>query len=478
MTGRGRAAGAVVGVVLTVAGAGALRAATAIGAAADPTDTAARVAKVSTPLLSARRVPLVLTDAVARTRLDVALRAAVAGQHACAVVGLSGPPGRGALADVDADLELAPASTLKLVTAFAALERLGPTHRFATVAVATAAPDADGVVGGDVTIIGSGDPTLATPRYEDYVRSTPRLAADPLTPLQGIVDQFRTAGIRRIDGAIVGDGTRFAGPEYLDVWKASYRSEGQVGPISALTVNHGYAAFPPPAPVDDAAAYAADQLTILLDRAGIAVGGESRSGRAAANTVELAALHSPPLRDIVAGMLTSSDNTTAEMLLRAAAAEGRPTADTPTGAVIAVETLAAAGVTDTADARLFDGSGLARDDRVSCRLLLDTLLAADAHGFEAVVDGLADAATTGTLATRFVGHPLAGRLHAKTGQLDGVAALAGIIDSPTGGPPVWFAFISNGDFSTTDGQVRQQRVAEAIATYPDTLPPDELVPAP
>ncbi len=479
LTERGRVAGAVLGVALGVGGLGALRVATAVGAPSDPSaGVDVSYPTVATPLLSARRAPRVLTDAVARSRLDAALQAAVAGQNACAAVALPGRPGGRLLAAVDADHDLTPASTLKLVTAVTAIERLGADHRFATVARSVAPPDSDGVVRGDVALVGSGDPTLATPRYEEYVRSTPRLAADPLTALQGIVDQFRAAGVTRVDGAIVGDGTRFSGPEYLDAWKASYRSEGQVGPISALTVNHGFGAFPPPEPVDDAAAYAAGQLTILLERAGIAVAAESRSGSVGATTVDLAVLRSPPLSEIVAGMLTASDNTTAEMLLRATAFADGATPDTPGGTAIAVETLTGLGVSDTTDARMVDGSGLARDDRVSCRLLIDTLLAADANGFGAVVDGLADAGMSGTLATRFVGHPLAGRLHAKTGQLDGVAALAGMIDSATGGPPIWFAFVTNGEFSTTDGQARQQRVAEAVASYPDSPPADALAPAP
>ncbi|HSJ45909.1 MAG TPA: D-alanyl-D-alanine carboxypeptidase [Euzebyales bacterium] len=51
-----------------------------------------------------------------------------------------------------------PASTPKLVTAAAGLRILGADHRFVTCVYATRAPDASGVVDGDLVIVGGGDP--------------------------------------------------------------------------------------------------------------------------------------------------------------------------------------------------------------------------------------------------------------------------------------------------------------------------------
>ena len=63
-------------------------------------------------------------------------------------------------------------------------------------------------------------------------------------------------------------------------------------------------------------------------------------------------------------------------------------------------------------------------------------------------------AQTGTLAERFVGDPLAGKLRAKTGSIDGVVGLVGVIDGPD---DLHFAFLANGDFSTATGDAAAGR---------------------
>jgi hypothetical protein len=82
------------------------------------------------------------------------------------------------LAYRNADRPMLPASTMKLVTAAAALRLLGPGHRFVTRVFATSEVDADGVVDGDLVIVGGGDPVLATPTFMRHVNSE-----RPATPL-------------------------------------------------------------------------------------------------------------------------------------------------------------------------------------------------------------------------------------------------------------------------------------------------------
>lgn len=65
---------------------------------------------------------------------------------------------------------LPPASTLKVVTALYALDRLGPTHRFAT-RVLTIGPVINGRVEGDLVLAGGGDPTLDTDRLADLAKA-------------------------------------------------------------------------------------------------------------------------------------------------------------------------------------------------------------------------------------------------------------------------------------------------------------------
>jgi D-alanyl-D-alanine carboxypeptidase len=90
--------------------------------------------------------------------------------------------------------------------------------------------------------------------------------------------------------------------------------------------------------------------------------------------------------------------------------------------------------------------------------------------------GLPIAGRTGTLAQRFVRDPLAGRLRAKTGHIDGVVGLAGIV--PTAAGTVSFAFLANGDFSDAGGDSLQNQIAHLVAEYPGVPDAAHLVPAP
>jgi D-alanyl-D-alanine carboxypeptidase len=104
---------------------------------------------------------------------------------------------------------------------------------------------------------------------------------------------------------------------------------------------------------------------------------------------------------------------------------------------------------------------------------MDVLALARRPKLAAVDTGLAVAGQTGTLADRFVGTPLAGRLRAKTGHIDGVVGLAGVV-----APGARFAFVANGDFREEDGARMQDAVGNAVGTYLDSQGPPGLVPAP
>ncbi|HST02579.1 MAG TPA: D-alanyl-D-alanine carboxypeptidase, partial [Usitatibacter sp.] len=90
-----------------------------------------------------------------------------------------------------AGVAMNPASVMKLVTSFAALDLLGPAFRFHTDFLATA-PLADGILGGDLVIRGGGDPKLTYER------------------LWQAAHQLRARGIREIRGDIVIDRAYFA----------------------------------------------------------------------------------------------------------------------------------------------------------------------------------------------------------------------------------------------------------------------------
>jgi len=211
-----------------------------------------------------------------------------------------------------------------------------------------------------------------------------------------------------------------------------------------------------------------------LTARGVAIdGGASASTSAApAGAREIAGVTSAPLRDIVGEMLTDSNNETAELLTRELGVRREHDGTTAAGTHAITTVLDALGV-PVAGVELHDGSGLAHDDRITCRTLMGVLGVASRPRLHAVLDGLAIAGRTGTLVGRFGGTALVDRLRAKTGHISGVVGLAGVV-----APGARFAFVANGDFSTATGESLQDRIGAAVAAYLDAPGEPGLVPAP
>lgn len=420
--------------LLTAASTGGL---VAVEASTAASDASALAPRPLTPVLSVRRLPEVLAASVAAQRLQEELRSWADGvdERSCAMV--AGPDGE-TLLDRNGDEPVVPASTLKLLTATAALLDLGGEARLRTTVVGP--PVVDGTIAGDVTLVGGGDPLLATAGYAARFERQPQLFTD----LEGLAASVAAAGIRRIDGAVVGDDSRYDRERMVTGWPARYVTQGAVGPLSALVVNDGYEQFPgtptsgdPFVPAADPALHAARTLTFLLQARGVEVTGPARSGAAPEGGGEHAAVESPPIGDVVAQMLRESDNSTAELLVKELGrAAGDPSTGGGTQRVLAV--LRAAGV-DVEGVDLADGSGLSPDNRVTCEALLGVLVRAGTG--EVVRAALPVAGETGTLFDRFTTSPLAGHLVAKTGSLNTVAGLAGFVVDEDGALP--FAFVLN-----------------------------------
>jgi serine-type D-Ala-D-Ala carboxypeptidase/endopeptidase (penicillin-binding protein 4) len=429
---------------------------------------------LSTPLWSARRIPQPLVDAAGTQRLQGRLDTELAGVDTCVAV-VDGD-GERVLAARNPDAALTPASSEKILTAIAALHVLGPDHRFETKVVA--APG--GVAGGSVErlwLVGSGDPVLATPEFAAELAAEPFYEGSDVvtTSLAELADNVVAAGVRRVPAGIHGDDSRYEALRYLPTWRDTYRTDGQVGPLGALTVDDGFTVLnPQPVPVDDPAVFAAGELTRLLEERGVDVGTNPGRSAAPGDGAPVASVASRPLRDLVGALLRSSDNLTAELLVRELGVRASNAGTTAAGTQTVAATLAGLGVT-TDGLTLVDGSGLDRGDRVSCNQLLAALDLGERPELQAVWDGLAVAGESGTLRGRFLGTPLQGRLRAKTGSLQGVTALVGVIDVSR---PLRFAFLAGGDFSEADGVALRERVATIIAAFPDAPTADALVPAP
>jgi D-alanyl-D-alanine carboxypeptidase/D-alanyl-D-alanine-endopeptidase (penicillin-binding protein 4) len=450
-----------VGALLCVLGAAALALSARPASSASLAPAAER--RAATPLWSPRRAPSLFTDAAARVKLEHAIAAAAgSGDNCVAVDDASGP-----LASVNADHAILPASTVKLLTAIAAADKL-PLALPYTTRVFNDNADV-------LTLVGDGDPLLATDAFIADRHSQFRWRDAPYTPVAKLADMVAASGVKNVNGIVVDD-SRYDTLRYLPEWKPSYGLEGNVGALGALAVDGGFDSATHQVPAADPALTAGARFAELLAARGVNVAGGVRHGVISESAEEIAHIDSVPLADVLKEMLTTSDDYTAELVTRELAfgvVPGRP-ATTEDGIQVIYERLDGLGIGGTG-LSLHDGSGLSREDRASCLTLVNAIGLTSQPRFAAVAQGLAVAGRSGTLAGRFLGDPLAGVLHAKTGSLDGVVGLTGIIDS---GSHLRFAFLDNGTFSMNEGSAVADAVARAAATYPDRNGLDALVPAP
>lgn len=327
-----------------------------------------------------------------------------------------------------------PASTIKLVTAVAALEELGPDHTFRTKVVSGAQ--------GQLVLVGGGDPYLAAkPVADDDQTPAP---ADLRTLAARTAAALKTAGTTAVSLGF--DDSLFTGPTLHPTWPASNTAEGVVAPITALWADQG-AQPDGTGVVEDPSLRAAQVFAQALKRAGIQVTGAPRRTQAPVGATEVAGVDSARLDEITANVLAISDNDGAEVLAHhVGIAEGF--GGSYAGGVQGVgAVLGRLGHPFQPGDVVLDGSGLSHDNRLTADTLLNMLaLGADpAHPeLRTVVTALPIAGFTGSLAERYEKGPVGGRgrVAAKTGTLMGVHGLAGVATTQDGAT-LFFVFIAD-----------------------------------
>lgn len=353
--------------------------------------------------------------------------------------------------DLEADTPLVPASTVKLATAVAALEALGPEHRATTEVVA---PDPTTVV-----LVGGGDPLLTRePLPESGGSSLLQLAAVTAAEL-------RASGRNAVQVAV--DDSAFTGPVLGEGWEAEDVDLCLVTPITALRV---FTPEPAPECVPDVDPSVTAGLVFaeLLRDYGIEVAGEV--GRRVVDdpaAPTLAAVESRPMAALVEQMLTDSDNVSAEMLGHLVGLQVGDAGSFAGGSAATLTILDELGV-PTAELVLLDASGLSVGDRMTSRTanaLLSASLLTQQGALWPVSSGLPVAGSTGTLAERFVLPTTAagrGDVRAKTGTLTGVSALSGQVVTASG-QLLTFALITNGAEDILAAREAQDEVSSTLA---------------
>jgi D-alanyl-D-alanine carboxypeptidase/D-alanyl-D-alanine-endopeptidase (penicillin-binding protein 4) len=376
------------------------------------------------------------------------------------------------------DVAVLPASTQKLIVAAVALERLGADHRFTTSVRAGAAP-VGGTVAGDLYLVGGGDPLLSSAWYP-----TSNMELIPVTTptsLDELADEVVAAGITTVTGGVVGDGSRYDDEFYAPGWGVGVAGlEG--GPYDALLVNDARVAGEERR-ADEPNAAAAREFTRLLRERGVSVGGDGEAGIAPATAVDVAAVESAPLSDVVAEMLGSSDNNTAELLVKELGYADAATGTREAGLAVMRAQLEEWDV-DTTSLVFADGSGLSLDNRITCAALAAVL---DRYDHDSPIgQGLPVAGVSGTLSDAFVGHPVAGRLTGKTGTLNNppfnvdppaVKGLAGFLPIEGGGE-LEYVLILNGPTISDQREYRPvwNGLADVLNTYPAGPAPSTVGP--
>jgi D-alanyl-D-alanine carboxypeptidase/D-alanyl-D-alanine-endopeptidase (penicillin-binding protein 4) len=356
-------------------------------------------------------------------RLDGMVRGAgLGGQGAAAVVDAA--TGR-TLCGYQADQMMPPASTDKIATALAALERMSGTSRLVTRVVQQPGTDR-------VTLVGGGDVTLSS----DGGSTDPDFRPASMRALA-----ISTAAVLKARGMtsiqLSYDASVFGGPALARSWSAGGVS-GSIAPVSGLEADEGRIVpgreFS--GRVGDPARAAAEAFAGMLRAAGLTVT-DVAAGAAPAGAQPVAQVESPPLTDLVEHMLTVSDDDLAEALGHLVARSAGQPATFDGAAAAALATLRALGI-DTGEMQLVDSSGLSHADRISPAALAGMLAvaASAAHPeLRATLSGLPIAGFTGTLGQgRFTAASAVGVgvVRAKTGTLDGVATEAGVVEDADG----------------------------------------------
>jgi len=382
----------------------------------------------------------------------------------------------------NADIARNPASVVKLVTTFAALQALGPAYQWRTEVFADGRLEA-GTLQGDLLLKGYGDPYLVTERLWLLQR------------------ELRNRGLRSIEGDLVIDNTWFAreeldpgafdGQTYRaynalpDALLVNYQAvnflfrpdarRGRVeilaDPVlanlevrnnmrlvrggcgaakSGISMVVGASETRPRVTFSGALASNCAEYQLLrsiLDGPSFAYGafrglweeqggsltGGARQGQVPPGKQPFLTFRSPPLAEVIRSVNKFSNNVmTRQIFLTLGAEQFGPPGTLDKAARATAEALASRGLRFP-ELQMGNGAGLARSTRISAASMGKLLLAAHASPFQPEFQAsLSIAGLDGTTRKRFGRDPLAGDMHLKTGTLNGVSSIAGFVHGADG----------------------------------------------
>lgn len=373
----------------------------------------------------------------------------------------------------NADVSVNPASTMKLVTTYAALEMLGPTYQWKTEFF-TDGTLSNGVLNGNLYLKGGGDPKLN------------------MEKLWLLMRDLRANGVRQVTGDLILDRSHFVQPQLpafnddggddnapflvkpdsllINLKALRFVSRNDSGkvlvsvepPIASIRIDNQVKAVPgtqctgdvrynPVTQADgvtvvvsgqlaegcssqtylsllDHPTYAAGAVRAIWSELGGSIQGQDRVGEVPKSARVLARAFSPDLAEIIRDINKYSNNTMAQQLFLSLGARYRTEADADDAKAaqrVIRQWLAKKGVT-ASHLVMENGSGLSRDERVSAREMGTLLQAAWKSPYAAeFMSSMPIVGMDGTMRKRLKRTALAGEGHIKTGTLNTVRAIAG-----------------------------------------------------
>lgn len=321
-----------------------------------------------------------------------------------------------------------PASNNKLMTSAGALLTLGPAFRYTTRLVTSGKTTiTHHTVHGAVTLIGSGDPLFSTLAYARVYLGSKADTLDALAAQLKRADGTRPA-ITKITDGVRANASVFDARTLPPYWNRG--DIGSIEPLSGMATDEDFAGLAQATTLTAPMLAATQRLRTALRQQKITVTGPIGAARVPAAPITLAEVTSPRLSTILRIMNVPSDDFIAEQLVKTIGAQAHTPGTSATGVDRVVAKLRALGVLQPAD-RIVDGSGLARTDRLTPDTLVRLLLDAqrDPSWGKPLIASL-PAPGQGTLKGRLSG--LTGRVRAKTGTLDDVSSLSGVVHAVDG----------------------------------------------
>lgn len=403
----------------------------------------------------------------------------------------------------NSDKPMIPASNMKIITSAAALHYLGADYEYRTRLA---------MLGDDLVVIGGGDPVLGDTTVDQRHGRTPNWIVEQ------IIHTLQQRGVKQVNNLIV-DSFFFDLNRVHPSWPADQHNRAYACETCGLNYNRncvritaarqggvatlamepnndyltlinqlrqinsgnsaigGYRTNTPnrvivrgnlnqragfDLAIENPAGLFANVLAGALRQAGIAVNGQILQQYVQAEP-DLKILHTftNGLWDVLERCNKDSLNLTAESLIKTISAEhtqGRINGEWPHGLALAGQYLNTLGL-DEAHYHLDDGSGLSRQNRLSCRVVTTVLRDMYQKPYaDRYMATLAEAGNDGTIQRFFQQAPYRGNIQGKTGYISNVRTFSGVCRTPRG--DIIFAILTQGGSSATRGAIND--IAKAI----------------